>query len=57
LDTRYVGGEKLTEKIACEIKCIETEDGLRIEVKGEQAKNYIERMKKGEVSFPCCGCC
>jgi hypothetical protein len=52
-----VGGEKLTEKIACEIKCIETEDGLRIEVKGEQARNYIEKMKKGEVSFPCCGCC
>ena len=48
----------MAEKVVCEIKCIETEDGFRIEVAGERAKKYMEKLEKGEVSgFPICGCC
>jgi len=52
------GGDRLVEKVACEIKCVETANGFRIEVTGERAKKYIEKLEKGEIScFPICGCC
>lgn len=41
------------EKTCCEIKCVETEDGFKIEVKGEDAKELFEACKKG--NFNCCG--
>ena len=48
----------MVEKVACEIKCVETANGFRIEVTGERAKKYIEKLEKGEIScFPICGCC
>ncbi len=50
--------KKMTEKVACQVKCIETKDGFTIEVTGEQAKKYIEKLEKGEIiGFPACGCC
>jgi len=53
-----MGGGSMVEKVACEIKCIETENGFKIEVTGERAKKYLEKLKKGESScFPVCGCC
>jgi|GEM_PF-1630962 len=54
----YLEGESMVEKVACEIKCIETENGFRIEVTGERAKKYLEKLEKGEISCPqFCGCC
>ncbi|MEW6592580.1 MAG: hypothetical protein AB1305_02695 [Candidatus Hadarchaeota archaeon] len=48
----------MTEKVACEIKCIETENGFKVEVTGERAKKFMEKLEKGEIdSFPMCGCC
>lgn len=48
----------MPEKVACEVKCIETDDGVRVEIKGEKAKEYLERLQKGEVKgFPGCCCC
>jgi len=48
----------MVEKVACEIKCIETENGFRIEVTGERAKKYLEKLERGEISCPqFCGCC
>jgi len=48
----------MAEKVACEIKCIETENGFKIEVTGERAKKYLEKLEKGEVCcHQFCGCC
>lgn len=36
----------------CEIKCIETDEGFRIEAKGKGIKECCEAFKSGE--FSCC---
>jgi len=40
------------EKVCCEAKCVETEEGFKIEVKGEYAKEILKACKKGD--FSCC---
>lgn len=39
------------EKMCCEMKAFETEDGFRVEVKGEGAKEMLKAWKSGK----CCG--
>ncbi|MBI5253440.1 MAG: hypothetical protein HY930_03470 [Euryarchaeota archaeon] len=41
------------EKICCDVKVVETDEGVRIEAKGEGIKKCFEAWKKGELS--CCG--
>jgi len=41
-------------KTVAEVKIIETEEGFNIEVKGERAKELLNRWKSGQ---SCCSCC
>lgn len=41
------------EKDVCEIKFTETDEGIRIEAKGEGIKVCLEACQKG--NFSCCG--
>jgi hypothetical protein len=40
------------EMNCCEMKCAETEDGIKIEIKGKAFKEFFEACKKG--NFSCC---
>jgi CO dehydrogenase/acetyl-CoA synthase alpha subunit len=42
----------MVEKIQCDIKIIETDEGFRIEAKGN--KDYLKKMK--DHCFGCCCC-
>ncbi len=35
----------------CEIKCTETDEGIKVEVKGKRIKEWFEACQKG---FSCC---
>ncbi|MFQ6135921.1 MAG: hypothetical protein ACE5PM_01925 [Candidatus Hydrothermarchaeales archaeon] len=41
------------EKVVCEVRCIETDEGFKIEAKGEGVRECLEAWKRGEIS--CCG--
>ncbi len=41
------------EKVCCEAKCVETDEGFKVEVKGEHAKEMLKAWKRGDIS--CCG--
>ena len=47
----------MEKKTLFTMKMEETDKGVTITCEGELCKDYVEKMKKGEIKPGCCICC